>query len=185
MPAAQRRRLAIAHKSQLFNGGVNAFSCGGRDSPFATKHQRNGTYRHARSQRNIMNGYFFGGSHADDLLPDYVTDKTFYLLFILYPLLSLRNVIYASLKFDKTFYLLAQFTESRLFSTRSRFMTAKTAPKVTLWEFFQQLGKTFMLPVALLSFCGIMLGIGSSLSSHDVITLIPVLGNPVLQAIFT
>lgn len=22
-------------------------------------------------------------------------------------------------------------------------MTAKTAPKVTLWEFFQQLGKTF------------------------------------------
>lgn len=37
-------------------------------------------------------------------------------------------------------------------------MTAKTAPKVTLWEFFQQLGKTFMLPVALLSFCGIMLG---------------------------
>lgn len=64
-------------------------------------------------------------------------------------------------------------------------MTAKTAPKVTLWEFFQQLGKTFMLPVALLSFCGIMLGIGSSLSSHDVITLLPVLGNPVLQAIFT
>ncbi|HGV2806636.1 TPA: hypothetical protein ACNCHG_004516, partial [Escherichia coli] len=55
-----------------------------------------------------------------------------------------------------------------MFSTRSRFMTAKTAPKVTLWEFFQQLGKTFMLPVALLSFCGIMLGIGSSLSSHDV-----------------
>lgn len=51
-------------------------------------------------------------------------------------------------------------------------MTAKTAPKVTLWEFFQQLGKTFMLPVALLSFRGIMLGIGSSLSSHDVITLI-------------
>ena len=64
-------------------------------------------------------------------------------------------------------------------------MTAKTANKITLWEFFQQLGKTFMLPVALLSFCGIMLGIGSSLSSHDVITLLPALGNPVLQAIFT
>lgn len=63
-------------------------------------------------------------------------------------------------------------------------MTAKTAPKVTLWEFFQQLGKTFMLPVALLSFCGIMLGISSSLSSHDVANLIG-LGNPVLQAIFT
>lgn len=64
-------------------------------------------------------------------------------------------------------------------------MTTRTTPKVTLWEFFQQLGKTFMLPVALLSFCGIMLGIGSSLSSHDVITLLPALGNPMLQALFT
>ena len=63
-------------------------------------------------------------------------------------------------------------------------MTAKAAQKISLWEFFQQLGKTFMLPVALLSFCGIMLGIGSSLSSHDVVTLIPFLGNSVLQAIF-
>lgn len=63
-------------------------------------------------------------------------------------------------------------------------MTTKTVQKITLWEFFQQLGKTFMLPVAFLSFCGIMLGIGSSLSSRDVMTLIPVLGNPVLQAIF-
>ncbi len=64
-------------------------------------------------------------------------------------------------------------------------MTAKTTQKITLWEFFQSLGKTFMLPVALLSFCGIMLGIGSSLSSRDVITLLPFLGNPVLQLLFT
>lgn len=56
---------------------------------------------------------------------------------------------------------------------------------ITLWEFFQSLGKTFMLPVALLSFCGIMLGIGSSLSSHNVISLLPFLGNPVLQLVFT
>ncbi|MCT4705681.1 maltose/glucose-specific PTS transporter subunit IIBC [Enterobacteriaceae bacterium H16N7] len=63
-------------------------------------------------------------------------------------------------------------------------MAANTPQKITLWEFFQNLGKTFMLPVALLSFCGIMLGIGSSLSSHDVITLLPALGNPVLQLIF-
>ncbi len=41
-----------------------------------------------------------------------------------------------------------------------------------------------MLPVALLSFCGIMLGIGSSLSSHDVLTLLPWLDMPLLQAIF-
>jgi len=64
-------------------------------------------------------------------------------------------------------------------------MSATKKQKFTLWEFFQSLGKTFMLPVALLSFCGIMLGIGSSLSSHDVITLIPALGNPLLQLLFT
>ncbi|MFK3659327.1 maltose/glucose-specific PTS transporter subunit IIBC [Scandinavium sp. NPDC088450] len=63
-------------------------------------------------------------------------------------------------------------------------MTTKAAPKITLWEFFQQLGKTFMLPVALLSFCGIMMGIGSSLSSHDVTTLLPWLDTPFLQAVF-
>ncbi|EOW6733434.1 maltose/glucose-specific PTS transporter subunit IIBC [Cronobacter dublinensis] len=63
-------------------------------------------------------------------------------------------------------------------------MTANTVQKITLWGFMQQLGKTFMLPVALLSFCGILMGIGSSLSSHDVITLMPFLGNGVLQLIF-
>ena len=61
-------------------------------------------------------------------------------------------------------------------------MTAKQHKNIAVGV-FQQLGKTFMLPVALLSFCGIMLGIGSSLSSKDV-TLIPFLGTPVLQAIF-
>lgn len=64
-------------------------------------------------------------------------------------------------------------------------MAANTAQKVTAWEFFQNLGKTFMLPVALLSFSGIMLGIGSSLSSSHVIELLPVLNNKVLQFIFT
>ncbi len=64
-------------------------------------------------------------------------------------------------------------------------MAASQTQKMTLWEFFQNLGKTFMLPVALLSFCGIMLGIGSSLSSHDVTTLIPALDTPVLQLVFT
>lgn len=63
-------------------------------------------------------------------------------------------------------------------------MAASSTQKITLWEFFQNLGKTFMLPVALLSFCGIMLGIGSSLSSHDVTTLIPALDTPVLQLTF-
>ncbi|MBS0971358.1 maltose/glucose-specific PTS transporter subunit IIBC [Chimaeribacter arupi] len=64
-------------------------------------------------------------------------------------------------------------------------MSVPTRPKITLWEFFQSLGKTFMLPVALLSFCGILLGIGSSLSSRDVITLLPALGHPLFQLLFT
>ncbi|MGR4048390.1 maltose/glucose-specific PTS transporter subunit IIBC [Kosakonia cowanii] len=63
-------------------------------------------------------------------------------------------------------------------------MTGKKSSGNAVWGFFQQLGRTFMLPVALLSFCGIMLGIGSSLSSRDVITLLPLLGHPLLQAIF-
>lgn len=42
-----------------------------------------------------------------------------------------------------------------------------------------------MLPVALLSFCGIILGIGSSLSSRDVLTLLPFLDHTVFQLLFT
>jgi PTS system maltose and glucose-specific IIC component len=94
-------------------------------------------------------------------------------------------VILLALKLGKTFYLPATFYNHNSFiRTRSRFMTAKAAPKTTVWEFFQQLGKTFMLPVALLSFCGIMMGIGSSLSSHDVTTLLPWLDTSFLQAVF-
>lgn len=62
--------------------------------------------------------------------------------------------------------------------------SAQSQPKVTFWEFFQSLGKTFMLPVALLSFCGIMLGVGSSLSSDGVIAELPWLGTPWVKAIF-
>jgi PTS system maltose and glucose-specific IIC component len=93
-------------------------------------------------------------------------------------------VIFIALKSGKTFYLAVALVLPDHLRIRNRVMTAKTAPKITLWEFFQQLGKTFMLPVALLSFCGIMLGIGSSLSSHDVLTLLPWLDMPLLQAIF-
>ena len=64
-------------------------------------------------------------------------------------------------------------------------MSSQPKQKVTLWEFFQGLGKTFMLPVALLSFCGIILGIGSSLSSRDVLTLLPFLDHTVFQLLFT
>jgi len=43
------------------------------------------------------------------------------------------------------------------------------------WEFLQGLGKTFMLPVALLAFCGIMLGVGSSFGSATVQKQLPFL----------
>lgn len=49
------------------------------------------------------------------------------------------------------------------------------------WEFFQGLGKTFMLPVALLSALGIMLGIGSALSSPQLMEMWPWLHNPILN----
>lgn len=64
-------------------------------------------------------------------------------------------------------------------------MSANKKQKVSVWEFFQTLGKTFMLPVVLLSFSGIMLGIGSSLSSNNVTTLIPFLDKPVFHWVFT
>ncbi|MGT2910778.1 maltose/glucose-specific PTS transporter subunit IIBC [Streptococcus cameli] len=54
----------------------------------------------------------------------------------------------------------------------------------SLWEFFQGLGKTFMLPVALLAFMGLLLGIGSSFSSATTIESFPILGNPILQLVF-
>jgi len=56
--------------------------------------------------------------------------------------------------------------------------------KSNCWEFFQGLGQTFMLPVALLAFMGILLGIGSSFSAQAMIDLLPWLGNPTAQVVF-
>ncbi|MGL4388782.1 MAG: maltose/glucose-specific PTS transporter subunit IIBC [Brevinema sp.] len=56
--------------------------------------------------------------------------------------------------------------------------------KISLWDFFQGLGKTFMLPVALLAAMGIFLGIGSSLTSSAVQDSLPFLKLPVLQLFF-
>lgn len=56
--------------------------------------------------------------------------------------------------------------------------------KSRFWEFFQGLGKTFMLPVALLAFMGLMLGIGSSFTSPSTIEALPFLDNRFLQTIF-
>ncbi|PEL12323.1 maltose/glucose-specific PTS transporter subunit IIBC [Bacillus sp. AFS017336] len=64
-------------------------------------------------------------------------------------------------------------------------MAKKKSVKSQLWEFFQGLGKTFMVPVALLAFMGLMLGIGSSFTSPTTIETFPFLGNHVLQVIFS
>lgn len=50
-------------------------------------------------------------------------------------------------------------------------------------EFLQGLGRTFMLPVALLSFMGLLLGIGSAFSSTSTIEAMPFLDNEILQII--
>ncbi len=62
-------------------------------------------------------------------------------------------------------------------------MTAKTAPK-SLYGVFPAARKNLYAARSVALVCGIMLGIGSSLSSHDVLTLLPWLDMPLLQAIF-
>ncbi|WP_129691533.1 maltose/glucose-specific PTS transporter subunit IIBC [Gottfriedia acidiceleris] len=64
-------------------------------------------------------------------------------------------------------------------------MAKKQSVKSQLWEFFQGLGKTFMVPVALLAFMGLILGIGSSFTSPTTIETFPFLGNSLLQVIFS
>lgn len=44
-------------------------------------------------------------------------------------------------------------------------MTQEKSFKSRIWEFFQSLGKTFMFPVSLLAFMGLLLGVGSSITS--------------------
>lgn len=54
-----------------------------------------------------------------------------------------------------------------------------------LFKKFQQLGKAFMLPIAILPAAGLLLGIGGALSNPNTVAAYPVLGNKVLQIIFT
>lgn len=56
--------------------------------------------------------------------------------------------------------------------------------KGTVMEFMQGLGKTFMLPVALLAFMGLLLGLGSSFTSPTTVEAFPFLANDLLQLIF-
>lgn len=56
--------------------------------------------------------------------------------------------------------------------------------KQSFWEFFQGLGKTFMLPVSLLAACGILLGLGSAFSSPALYDVLPFLANPIVKLCF-
>ncbi|MBV7407126.1 PTS transporter subunit EIIC [Enterobacter sp. ENT03] len=48
----------------------------------------------------------------------------------------------------------------------------------TIWHYFQSLGKAFMYPIALLSVCGMMLGLGSGLSDASVAHYLPFMAWP-------
>lgn len=56
---------------------------------------------------------------------------------------------------------------------RSPYMTQEKSFKSKAWEFFQSLGKTFMFPVSLLAFMGLLLGVGSSVTSPSAIKSFP------------
>ncbi|MGX7109477.1 maltose/glucose-specific PTS transporter subunit IIBC [Facklamia miroungae] len=53
-----------------------------------------------------------------------------------------------------------------------------------MMEFLQGLGRTFMLPVALLAFMGLLLGLGSAFTSQATIETLPFLDNNLLQVLF-
>ncbi|HCB2601054.1 TPA: PTS maltose transporter subunit IICB [Citrobacter koseri] len=63
-------------------------------------------------------------------------------------------------------------------------MTQEKSFKSRLWEFFQSLGKTFMFPVSLLAFMGLLLGVGSSITSPSTIKSFPFLGGELTQLTF-
>ncbi len=56
--------------------------------------------------------------------------------------------------------------------------------KQNYWQFFQMLGKTFMYPIAILSVCGMFLGIGTAFTSQSMIEALPVLQNYYVHATF-
>lgn len=57
--------------------------------------------------------------------------------------------------------------------------------RVLFWEFFYRLGKTFILPISLLSCCGIIMGVGNAFLNPHIYALIPSLNHPFFTFIFT
>lgn len=64
-------------------------------------------------------------------------------------------------------------------------MKKTSTKKGGAWQFFQMLGKTFMYPIALLSICGMMLGIGSAFTSSSMVEAVPFLANPIVSGFFS
>lgn len=60
---------------------------------------------------------------------------------------------------------------------------SKQKKQSNVWDFLQNMGKTFMLPVALLAFMGLILGIGSSFTSESMIDVFPFLENNMIQLV--
>lgn len=61
----------------------------------------------------------------------------------------------------------------------------KKSFRTRFFGFAQELGKTFMFPVSLLAFMGLLLGIGSSVTSTTTIEKFSFLGNEIIQVIFS
>lgn len=53
-----------------------------------------------------------------------------------------------------------------------------------MFQLLQKIGKSFMLPIAILPAAGLLLGIGGALSNPNTVAAYPVLDQPVLQSIF-
>ena len=53
--------------------------------------------------------------------------------------------------------------------------------EVTMFKNLQKIGKSFMLPIAILPAAGLLLGIGGALSNTNTINAYPFLNIPILQ----
>ena len=63
--------------------------------------------------------------------------------------------------------------------------TVSRSLRTKVLSFLQELGKTFMFPVSTLAFMGILVGLGSSVTSEAMIEKLPFLGNDIIQFIFS
>ena len=70
-------------------------------------------------------------------------------------------------------------------SSVTKSVAKKGSARTRALSFLQELGKTFMFPVSTLSAMGLLVGIGSAITSPYIIESFPALGNEVVQAVFS